>query len=78
MKVQKTSELESKPKKITAINIACRDFRIVGIGLNLFGIRLTMGFVLHDACEPDEADNVKGVAVDPPCRDCDIYEGMFW
>jgi hypothetical protein len=78
MKVQKTSQLESKPKKITAINIACRDCRIVGIGLSFLGIRLATGFVWHHAGEQHGDGNVESVAADPDCYDCDVYEGMRW
>jgi hypothetical protein len=78
MKVQKTKQLKDKAKKITVINIAQRDCRIVAIELNLLEIRLRVGFRLDDAGESPEERNVENIAADARCRDCDIYEGMFW
>jgi hypothetical protein len=78
MKAFKIRQIEARTKKITLINISHRDCRIVGIGLNLFGIRLTTGFVFHETVVLPEDGKVADVEAELPCRDCDIYEGMFW
>jgi hypothetical protein len=78
MEVQEIPQLKTNQKKITVINFASRDCRILAIELNLLRIRLRIGVLLSDVCEPQDDRQMRDISVDPPCRDCDIYEGMDW
>jgi hypothetical protein len=78
MKFQENTTVKSKVKKITAVNIACRDCRIIALELIFRGVKSRVGIVWHYQCELPDDRLPKNIEVDPRCRDCNIYEGMDW
>ncbi len=78
MKFQENTTVKSKVKKITVINIANRDCRMLAIELNFWGVRSRVGIVWHHQYELPDDRLTKDIEVDPYCRDCNICEGMNW